>query len=83
MIQIDEQLLKDIMSTRDGSVELFFDDIGLVQQVIFRRKRKKREGETIEVFSIKNGTAIANFDHEGNLQRVLYETIWKRKKNLT
>lgn len=83
MNQIEKQIFDEVMSTRDGSVELFFDDVGIVQQIVYRRKRRKREGESIQVFNIRNGTAIANFDNDGNLQKIVYETVWKRKKNLT
>lgn len=82
-IQIEKIELDKINNLRDASVELFIDDVGIVQQIIYKKKRKKREGETIQVLGIKNGKAIASFDPDGNLGIIIYETVWKRNRNLT
>lgn len=75
------QLLKDhgVLDMKDGSVELFFDDVGKVQQIIYRVKKVKRDTPLV-VREIKRGTAIAHFDGEGIMQKVIYETFWKRGK---
>lgn len=67
-----------VFDLKDGSVELFFDDVGIVQKIIYR-KRKRRKDDEFEVRSLVKGTAMAEFDANGVLQTVLYETMWKRK----
>lgn len=63
---------------KDGSVELFFDDLGIVQQIVYRPKRRRRAGEKLEIHSVKNGKVIANYDNDGTLQYIVKETTWKR-----
>lgn len=64
---------------KDGSVELFFDDVGIVQKIVYRRRKRRRDGEVFEVRSLEKGSATAEFDKDGILQTVVYETFWKRK----
>ena len=74
------QTLKDqgVFNVKDGSVELFLDDEGKVQQIVYRIKKVKRDTPLV-VREIKRGTAIAHFDGSGIMQKVIYETFWKRK----
>lgn len=78
------KLLKDkgALDIKDGSVEVFFDDLGIVQEIIFRRKKVRRDPkfEVLQGEHVKKGKAQAFFDPNGVLQKVIYETFWKREK---
>ena len=76
-----EDILKQqgIFDLKNGSVELFFDDEGLLQEILFKRKRRRRQGETLQVFT-KNGRAIVDADNDGVIQHITYETRWRRPK---
>lgn len=74
---------KGVFDIRNGSAEIFFDDTGEVQQIIYRIKKVKRDG-VLEVRSgshIRRGTAMAYFDPDGVLQKVIYETVWRKNKS--
>lgn len=75
------QTLQDqgVFNIRNGSAEVFFDDVGQVQKIMYRIKKVRRD-LPLEVREIKRGTAIAHFDGAGVMQKVIYETEWKREK---
>lgn len=72
-----------VFDIKNGSAELFFDDEGVLQQVIYRKNKRKRQGELFKVLDVQGGKAIANYSPDGILLQVTYETTWRRKKNLT
>lgn len=74
----DELKKLGVFDVKDGSVELFFDDVGIVQKIIYRKRKRRRDGEVFEVRSLTKGSAVAEFDKDGVLQTVVYETFWKR-----
>lgn len=72
-----EQKLFDL---KNGSAELHFDDEGLLQEIVFKRKRRKREGESLTIFGVQNGKSLANYDKNGIIQQITYETQWRRNR---
>lgn len=72
-----------VFEIKNGSAELFFDDEGILQQVVYRKNKRKRQGEEFKVLDLKGGKATANYSPDGLLLQVTYETTWKRGKNLT
>lgn len=77
---MDELKELGVLDMKNGSVELFYDDEGVLQQVIYRRNKRKRQGDTMfTVLPVAGGKAIANYTHDGVLSQVVYETIWRRK----
>lgn len=73
---------KGVLDVKDGSVEIFFDDVGVIQELIFRMKKVRRD-QPLEVRAgphVKKGKAFAFFDPNGVLQKVIYETFWRREK---
>lgn len=80
MSTIDTLIITKTLAMKDGSAELFFDDVGLVQQIIFRKKAKKRDGQELEIRPVLSGTATSHFDLFGKLQKIIYETVWRRNK---
>lgn len=69
-----------ILNLKNGSAELFFDDEGLLQKLIIRKRRRKREGEILKIIPPKKGNVIANYNHESLLLHITYETEWCRPK---
>lgn len=69
-----------VLDVRNGSVELFFDDEGLIQKAIFRERKRKPEGERITVHE-KPGAVCAKVDFtpEGLIGAITYERVWRRK----
>lgn len=67
-----------VFEIKNGSAELFFDDEGILQQVIYRRNKRKRQGEIFNILPIAGGKAVANYSPDGLLLQVVYETTWKR-----
>jgi hypothetical protein len=76
---MDELLKLGVFEIKNGSAELFFDDEGILQQVIYRKKRRRVQGETLNVHGTRSGTVLANYDNDGTLQVITVETSWKRK----
>lgn len=68
-----------VFDIKNGSAELFFDDEGKLQQIIYRKKRRRNQGESLVVQGTHSGTVLANYDHDGTLQVLTIETTWKRK----
>lgn len=68
-----------VFDVRNGSAELFFDDEGIIQQIVYRKNKRKREGEEFQVLGVKGGKATANYHPDGTLLQVTYETTWRRK----
>lgn len=86
---MDDQIkiLKDkkVFEIRDGSAEVFFDDVGVIQQIVYRIKKVKHEGEPLELRSLPRAhNAMAYFDPTGTVKKIVYESTWKKsKENLT
>lgn len=76
---MDELHKLGVFDIKNGSAELFFDDEGILQQIVYRQKRRRVQGESLSVRSTKSGTVLANYDHDGTLQVLTIETSWKRK----
>jgi hypothetical protein len=75
-----EELQKlGVFDIKNGSAELFFDDEGKLQQIVYRKKRRRREGENLVIHGTTSGTVLANYDNDGTLQVITVETTWKRK----
>ena len=72
--------LEELVPTTNGSLELHFDDEGLIQEITIRQKRRRREGESLKIFHVQNGKAIANYDNDGIIQQITYETKWRRQR---
>lgn len=70
-----------VFDIKSGSAELFFDDEGILQQVVYRKNKRKRQGEEFKVLDLKGGKATANYSPDGLLLQVTYETTWKRSLN--
>lgn len=78
-IQLLEQY--GVLNIKDGSVEVFFDDVGIIQKLIVRERRRKRSGEDFEIRAKANTKVTANYNLEGVLSQVEYEKhIYTRNK---
>lgn len=77
---IDTLFIQNVFFMNNGSAELFFDDECLLQQIKFRKKRRRREGESLKIYNVRNGTAVTQYDKDGTLQQIEYETTWKRSR---
>lgn len=67
-----------IFELKNASAELHFDDEGILQEITFRKKRRRREGEDLQLFKQKNGRSIADYDSNGIIQHITYETKWRK-----
>lgn len=76
VIQIMKQ--EGVFKLKNASVELSFDDVGLLQQMVFKKKRRRRTGEDLMIYMQKSGKAIADYDKDGVIQHITYETKWHR-----
>lgn len=76
---IDKLFVQRVFNISNGSAELFFDDIGELAEIRCKKKRRRREGETLKVLDMKNGSATAHYNQDGQINSIEYETIWKRK----
>lgn len=76
---MDELQNLGVFDVKNGSVELFFDDEGILQQIIYRKNHRKREGEDFSIRPISMGKITANYGPNDTLAQVIYETTWKRK----
>lgn len=66
---------------KNGSVEVFFDDVGIIQKVIIRERGRKRNGEDFKILNKPNTKVTANFNMDGLLGQVEYERhIYTRNK---
>lgn len=68
-----------VLDIKNGSAELFFDDEGVLQQIIYRKNHRRREGEPFEIRALSMGKITANYGPNDTLAQVIYETTWKRK----
>lgn len=68
-----------VLELRNGSAELFFDDVGILQEIVFRTKRRRRTGELLNVKGLTTGTALADYK-DGIIEQVRYETKWRRPR---
>lgn len=79
MQQIIETLKQlGVFDLKNSSAELHFDDEGILQEITFRKKRRRREGEELQLYKQKNGRSIADYDNNGIIQHITYETKWRR-----
>lgn len=77
---LDTLKAQGVFDIKNGSAELFFDDIGILQQIVFKKKKRKEPQHDLKVYTTHNGTAICNYDNDGTLQQITYETKWKRNR---
>lgn len=80
MDTIDILKREGVLDVKNGSVELHFDDVGILQEITFRKKRRRRSGEDLKILTQKNGRSIADYDNDGVIQHITYETKWRRPK---
>lgn len=76
---IDTLVRKGVFDIKSGSAELFFDDIGELQEIRYRNKRRRKTEENLKIYDIKNGHAKLSYDPHGILMQIDYETVWKKK----
>lgn len=69
-----------VFNIKNGSVELFFDDEGILREMIFKKKRRKRPDEDLKIFSVTNGKSVVDYDKYGIIQQITYQTQWKRPR---
>lgn len=68
-----------ILGMRNGSVEIHFDDEGLIQKMCMKRRRRARPGEKLVVKPVIRGNVVASFDKDGEIGSLSIETEWIRK----
>lgn len=67
------------LSMKNGDAHLFFDDVGLLQEIVFRNKRRRASGESLVLKGLPDfGTATAHY-FQGAIEQVTYETRWRRR----
>ena len=76
---LDTLLSEGVLALRNGSAEIFFDDVGIVQQIIIKRRKRKEEGKDLIVLHTKKTNASLDYDGNGILQQIIYTTKWQRK----
>lgn len=81
--QIDLLKNNGFFDVKNGSVEVFFDDVGIIQKLIVRERGRKRNGEDFKILNKPNTKVTANFNMEGQLGQVEYERHIYTKIKLT
>jgi len=72
-----------VLGLKNGSAELFFDDIGLLQEIVLKRRKRKEAGkELIVIHKIKTNASL-DYDGDGTLQQIVYTTKWRRPRTDT
>ena len=77
---IDTLEERGFFSIRNGSAEIFIDDIGLIQKIISKKRRRRRAGEELKILSVKNGKSITSYDKDVNIGDIVYESTWFKNK---
>lgn len=67
-----------VLGLRNGSAEIFFDDIGLIQEIILKRKKRKEPGRDLQILHTQRTRAALDYDGDGVLQQIEYTTKWRR-----
>ncbi len=68
-----------VLFMKNGSADLHFDDEGLIQEIHFKKRRRKRDGERLQVIPVKRGNVTASFSPDGEIGSLTVETKWIRK----
>jgi len=69
-----------VLKLKNASAELHFDDEGILQEITFRQKRRRRQGENLTIHQTHNGSATAHYDNDGIIQHIIYETKWRKPR---
>lgn len=76
---LDILYTQGVLTMKNGSAELAFDDEGLLQEICFKRRRRKRDGEKLQLNPIKFANVTASFNQESEIAYLIIETKWKRR----
>jgi hypothetical protein len=76
---VDTLIIQKVFLMRDSSAEIFLDDEGILQEIRFNNKKRRRTGDPFKMLNVQGGKAVVSFDNQGIIQQVIYQTAWKRK----
>lgn len=71
--------IEGVLDLRNGSAELFFDDVGILQEIILKRRKRKEPNKDLQILHKIKTNASLDYDGEGVLQQIVYTTKWRRK----
>jgi len=77
---LDTLLIEGVLTLRNGSAEVFFDDVGIVQKIVIKRQKRKEPGRDLQILHNKNTSVSLEYDGDAVLQKIEYETKWRRPK---
>lgn len=80
---LDTLLSEGILGLKNGSVELFFDDVGILQEFILKRRKRKEPNRDLQILHKIKTNASLDYDGEGILQQIVYTTKWRRPRTNT
>lgn len=72
---------KGVFLVRNGSAEIFFDDIGCIQKIMYRLRRRKRKDEDLLILPVSSGKALGHYGKDNELLLIEYETEWTRSRD--
>lgn len=75
---LDTLYQEGVLGLRNGSAELFFDDIGLLQEIVLKKKKRKEPGRELQILHTTRTRAALDYDGQGVLQQIEYTTKWRR-----
>lgn len=75
---LDTLVSEGVLGLRNGSAELFFDDVGILQEIVLKKKKRKEPGRELQILHTTRTRAALDYDGQGVLQQIEYTTKWRR-----
>lgn len=76
---LDTLTSEGVFDLRNASAEIFFDDVGLIQEIVMKRRKRKEPNRELIILHTKKTHAELDYDEQGTLQQIVYTTKWRRK----
>lgn len=77
---LDTLLIENVLGLRNGSAELFFDDVGILQEIVLKRRKRKEPDRELKILHSAKTHAELDYDENGILKQIVYTTKWRRPK---
>lgn len=76
-------LQEGVLGLTNGSAELFFDDVGVLQEIVLKRKKRKESGRELQILHTVKTNVSLDYDGDGIRQQIVYTTKWRRPRTNT
>lgn len=76
---LDTLLIEKVLGLRNGSAELFFDDVGILQEIVLKKRKRKEPERELQILHSSKTHAELDYDEHGILKQIVYTTKWRRK----